>query len=230
MPPKSYSPASTPTFSPKGGDGVGLSARGLRRFREAIAEPAFRGGIAENCRLAPMGKGFANDGKPFDIETACYLKPVLAAMELDGTRKVVVKAGVKTMKSFIGEMMLGFYCSYGHGDCSIYFGTEEMGEDQATARILSYLWGIPSMAKKRETITGQWDETMKAIKFPDKTLRISPANLMWVQELNLEFVAVRDAHVTKNSGMIDQIIARTTQYPNTKKIYIESQGGEIGFD
>lgn len=196
----------------------------------SIGEPAFRGGIAENCKDAPMGKGFANDGKPFDLSTACYLKPPLEAMQLDATRKEVVKAGVKTMKSFLGEMMLGYYAAYGRGDCSIYFGTEEMGEDQATTRILDYLWGIPSMAKKRETITGQWDETMKAIKFPDKTVRISPANLMWVQDLNLEFVAVRDAHVTKNSGMIDQIIARTTQYPNTKKIYIESQGGENGFD
>lgn len=215
---------STPDAQP------GLCASMLRAAIATAAEPPFRGGIAENCATAPMGKGYANDGKPFDISTACYLKPVLAAIECESTRKVVIKAGVKTMKSFVAEMALGFYCPYGSGDCSIYFGTEELGEDQATTRILNYLWGIPAMAEKRKTIIGQWDETMKATKFPDKTLRISPANLMWVQDLNLEFVAIRDAHVTKATGMIDQIIARTTQYPDTKKIIIESQGGEIGFD
>lgn len=212
------------------GEGEELCVSQLRSAIATAGEPPFRGGIAENCAAAPMGKGYANDGKPFDLSTACYLREPLEVILQDQVRKMVVKAGVKTMKSFLGEMMLGYFCSFGSGDCSIYFGTEEMGEDQATTRILDYLWGIPSMAEKRKTIIGQWDETMKALKFPDKTLRISPANLTWAQDLNLEFVAFRDAHVTKATGMIDQIIARTTQYPDTKKIFIESQGGEVGFD
>ena len=38
----------------------------------------FRGSVLDFIKDAPMGKGHGNEGKPFDIETACYLKPVFA--------------------------------------------------------------------------------------------------------------------------------------------------------
>ena len=197
---------------------------------QGLARRRFRGGILDNCKTAPMGKGYANNGLPFDIETACYLKPIIASIEDKNVRKVVIKAGVKTMKSFVVEMAIGYYCPHGIGDCTIYFGSQDMTDDQATTRIMSYLWGIPSMVEKKKTILGRWDLTMGSIKFPDKTLRLRPANLSNTQDVNLCFVGIRDAFVTGASGMIDQAIARTTQYPHDKKIIIESQGGEEGFD
>ncbi len=73
--------------------------------------------------MAPMGKGHGNDGRPFDIETACYLKPVLLGIQRESTRKCVIKAGVKTMKTFCVEMAAAYYTAYGAGDATLYLGT-----------------------------------------------------------------------------------------------------------
>ena len=177
-----------------------------------------------------MGKGHKNDGQPFDIETACYLKPLVEAYHRPGVRKIVIKAGVKTLKSFFVELAAAHYLCHSVGDVTIYFGTGEMADDQSTTRILNYFEGIESYNEKLKTIIGQWDTTMSAIKFPDKTFRIKPANLGNTQGVNLGFVGVCDAFVTGATGMIDQAIERTTQYADDKKIVIESQGGENGFD
>ena len=54
--------------------------RQMKRMLAAIPQ-FFRGGCLENLGGAPMGKGHNNDGKPFDVETACYLKPIFSAYD-----------------------------------------------------------------------------------------------------------------------------------------------------
>jgi Phage terminase large subunit (GpA) len=207
-----------------------LSARGLHRFREAVGQAPFRGTLIDNCAAAPMGKGHGNRGLPFDINTACYLKPAVAAYHQPHVRKIVIMAGVKTLKSFFVEMAAAHYLCHAPGDTGIFFGTAETADDVSTTRILSYFDGIESYKAKKATIIGQWDYTMSAVKFPDKTFWLKPANLANAQQKNLGFVGVQDAFVCGNNGMIDQLIERTTQYADDKKIVIESQGGETGFD
>lgn len=207
-----------------------LSAPGLKKFVAALGRAPFRGTMIDNCSGAPMGKGHKNDGQPFDIETACYLKPIVEAYHRPGVRKIVIKSGVKTLKSFFVELAAAHYLCHLVGDVTIYFGTGEMADDQSTTRILNYFEGIESYKEKLKTIIGQWDFTMSAVKFPDKTFRIKPANLGNTQGVNLGFVGVCDAFVTEATGMIDQAIERTTQYADDKKIVLESQGGEKGFD
>lgn len=191
---------------------------------------SFYGGCIENCRAARLLKGHNNEGKPFDIETACYLKPVFAAYDNPHVRKIVIKAGVKTVKSFAAEIMAGHFICHGNGDVAIYFGSGDVADDQATTRIIAYYQGIPSFKAKLATIDNRFDIQNGMIRFPDKTLRILPANLANTQGLNLGCVVVCDAFVTARDGMIDQAIARTTQYADDKKIILESQGGEEGFD
>lgn len=202
----------------------------LEKRGSSFVGRTFRGSIVENCSTAKMGKGHGNDGKPFDIETACYLKPVFEGIQRDSTRKVVIKAGVKTLKTFTVEASAGYYVPHGVGDATMYFGTGEAADDHATTRLLAYLRGIPSFAEKWDTIINRFNDTQSALKFPDKTFRICPANLTWTQNVNLCFVGICDAFLTARNGMIDQAWARTTQYPNDKKFIIESQGGEDGFD
>jgi len=191
---------------------------------------SFYGGCVENLGGAPMGKGHNNDSKPFDLHTACYLKPVFAAYDNPSVRKIVIKAGVKTVKSFAAEVMAAHHICHGNGDTAIYFGSGDVADDQSTTRIVDFYRGIPSFAKKLSLIDNRFDITNGAIKFPDKTLRVLPANLANTQGLNLGCVVVCDAFVTGRDGMIDQAIARTTQYAEDKKIILESQGGEEGYD
>ena len=191
---------------------------------------SFYGGCVENLGGAKMGKGHNNQGRPFDLETACYLKPVFEAYDNPHKRKIVIKAGVKTVKSFSAEVMAAHFICHGNGDVAIYFGSGDVADDQSTTRIMDFYEGIPAFKTKLKTIADRFDKTNGSIKFPDKTLRILPANLANTQGLNLGCLVVCDAFVTERNGMINQAIARTTQYPDNKKIILESQGGESGFD
>lgn len=202
---------------------------------------SFYGGAVENLENAPMGKGHGNEGRAFDIETACYHKPVLAEYDnaiREGHRlKLVLKAGVKTMKSFIGEVCCAEHTCNRSGDAAIFFGTENTADVGATTRILDFFrgndllgGGIPRFRAKMETLQSRFDDTKGALKFPDKTLFILSANLANTQQKNLAFVLLQDAFLTGNSGMIKEMIARTTQYQNECIIFIESQGGEKDFN
>lgn len=186
--------------------------------------------MLDNCKGAPMGKGHGNKCAEFDIETACYLIPQVAAYHLPTTRKLVIMAGVKTLKSFFVELAAAYHICHSIGDVIIYFGTGEVADDVSTTRILSYYDGIASYRDKLSTLAKRFDETNSAVKFPDKTFFLKPANLGNLQQKNLGFMGFQDAFVTGATGMIDQGIERTTQYASDKKIVIESQGGEAGFD
>lgn len=195
---------------------------------------SFRGGAIENLGGAPMGKGHDNANQPFDLETACYLKPIFAEYDraiANGTRlKLVLKAGVKTIKSFTLEVCTADHTCNRNGDAAIFFGTESAAETTATTRILDFFRGIPRFQNKMETLRSRFDDTMGALKFPDKTLFILAANLGNCQQKNLGFAGLQDAFVTGTTGMIEEMIARTTQYEKEAIIFLESQGGEKGFD
>jgi hypothetical protein len=192
--------------------------------------PPFRGGAVENRGGAPMGKGHGNEGKPFDIETACYLKPIFADYDRarrEGRRlKLVLFAGVKTIKSFTGEVCAAEHVCHGRGDVALFFTTGETADVGATTRILDDWRGIPNFARKLETITSRFDDTKGALKFPDKTVFILAANLSNTQQKNLAMVMLQDAFLTERTGVIYEMLARTTQYEKEAIIFLESQGGE----
>lgn len=198
----------------------------------------FYGGCLENRGSAPMGKGHNNDGKPFDVSTACYLKPIFEeydkAIRNRTKLKLVIKAGVKTMKSFALEIMAADHVCNRSGDAAIFFGSGDVADTVSTTRIVDDFRGIKRFQKKLETISNLAGEarhkiTNGAIKFPDKTFFLLPANLNTLQQKNLGFVGLQDAFTTGKTGMIGEMLARTTQYQD-RIIVLESQGGEEGFD
>ncbi len=205
-------------------------------FRSIFAAQgkSFRGSVLTFVKDAPMGKGHGNDGKPFDIETACYLKPIFAEYDrakANNTRLLMcVLAAVKTLKSFCGEVMAADHVCNCAGDFAILFATEKVSDVGSTTRIVEYLRGIPLFAKKMETISNRFGDSKGALKFPDKTLFIIAANLTNLQQKNLGGLIFQDAFLSEASGMIAEMIARTTQYQKEAFIYLESQGGEKGYD
>ena len=108
----------------------------------AAMQPPFRGQIWELCADAPMGKGHSNGGLPFDIRTACYLREPLMAMRDPAVRKVVCKAGVKTLKTFIAEMAAAYQINTGQGDVGLYMADGEMARDHAKGRLIDYWYAI----------------------------------------------------------------------------------------
>ena len=195
---------------------------------------SFRGGVLDFIKDAPMGKGHQNDEKPFDINTACYLKPLFDEYDkakANQTRLMMMAlAGVKTMKSFAGEVMAADHVCNCAGDFAILFATEKVSDVGSTTRIADYLRGVPGFARKLQTLVRRFDDAKGAFKFPDKTLFIIAANLSNLQQKNLGGLILQDGFLLENSGMITEMIARTTAYRKEAIIYLESQGGEKGFD
>lgn len=196
---------------------------------QAIGRP-FRGEIWDFIAAAPMAKGHGNDGQPFNIATAGYLREPFAAMKHPGYRKVVFKAGVKTLKTFLVESAAAYFACFGTGDVTFYMADSGMAKDHAKGRLMDFWYGIALFAEMISTIPTRHDETTTELYFPGKTVRIWPANFTSTQNINLETVTISDAWCIGNTGFIEQIIQRTSQYPDTKKILVESQGSEEGDD
>ena len=212
----------------------------FQRIRQIIRQEVFTGGAVENLGGAPMGKGHGNKSQPFDINTACYMKPKFAEYDKarrEGRRlKMVDKSGVKTIKSFALEACAAEHVCNASGDAAIFFGSENAADTTATTRILSFYkgnnhgGGIPRFKEKLASIQSRFDETNGALKFPDKTLFILSANMGNCAQKNLAFVGLQDGYVLEKSGMIKEMLARTTQFEKECIIYLESQGGEKDFD
>ena len=212
----------------------------FQHIRQIVRQEVFTGGAIANLENAPMGKGHGNDGKPFDIETACYMKPKFAEYDKarrEGRRlKLVDLSGVKTMKSFALEVCAAEHVCNGMGDVAIFFGSENAADSTATTRILNFYkgndqgGGIPRFKKKIATMASRFDEQNGMQRFPDKTLFVLSANLGNCAQKNLAFVGLQDGYVLQRTGMIKEMLPRTTAYEKDCIIYLESQGGEKGYD
>lgn len=197
----------------------------LFRSGHAAFGRSYRGEIWEFVASAPMGKGHGNANKPFDISSANYLRPVLRAMRDPMVRKIVIRAAVKTMKTFAVECGIAYHCAHGDGDIGFYLADLEAAKDHAKSRFWDWFWAIPELARMRLTVPDRFDDTTRAVYFPGKTLRVWPLNESATQGINLCMVVLSDAFLAGKTGLISQMIARTTQYKPVRKILIESQGG-----
>jgi hypothetical protein len=195
----------------------------------SIGKP-FRGEIWEFAPDVPMGKGYGNDNKPFDIETACYLKPVYRAILNPNVRKAVIKAAVQTLKTYLTERCTAYLIVNEPGEMVVYDCDEKAAKDHCKSRLMPFLRSIPSIKKEIEEIENHHDITTTEFYLPGMTLRAWPLNESSTQRITLRYVMIHDAFLSKSTGMIANAIARTTQHPNDKKIIIESQGSDEGDD
>lgn len=209
-----------------------IDARFARALLRAAAIRSFRGEIWEDDADVPMGKGYANEGQPFDIASALYLKPVFAAIRDPTIRKVVIKAAVQTLKTFCVEKSASYFIKHDPGDMVIYDCDIEAANDHAKSRLGPMLHSVPGIALQiAQAIAGnRFDVTTTEFYLPGMTLRFWPLNESSTQRITLRYVFISDAFLAKRNGMIGHAIARTTQHPDDKKIIIESQGSETGDD
>ena len=203
-------------------------------LREAFAGigTSFRGEIWEDDMDVPMAKGYANDGKPFDIESACYLKPVFRAIKNPNIRKVVCKSAVQTLKTFLLEKTTSYLIKHDPGDMAFYDADIDASNDHAKSRIGPMLHSVPGIALQLDDAikNNRFDITTTEFYLPGMSFRLWPLNEGATQRITLRYVFISDAFMSKRTGMIGQAIARTTQHPHDRKILIESQGGEEGDD
>jgi hypothetical protein len=211
-------------------------ARLAKAFWKAIGK-TFRGEIWENTALVPMGRGYANDGKVFDIESACYLKPVQRAIRMRPYGKFVCLAAVQMLKTFGAiEEPAGFFIEHVPGDMTIYLSADTSAFDQAKSRLMPRLKSIPGVRSQIEAAeaANRFDITTAEFYLPGMVLRVWPLNETTTQRITLRYVLISDAFLSGRTGLIKQAIRRTTQHNTTSikdyKVVIESQGGEDGDD
>ncbi|MEN6533354.1 MAG: phage terminase large subunit family protein [Bryobacteraceae bacterium] len=194
--------------------------------------PMFAGEIWESDADVPMGKGYANDGQPFDIETACYLKPVFRAIRSVKVRLLVMMAGIQTLKSFASEKSAIYFARHDPGDMVFYDCDEDAATDHMRSRMGPLLYSIPSLAAQfAEVVAGDRHEiTTTEFYLPGMTLRFWPLNDSSASRITLRYVIVSDAYLTKKSGLIEMALGRMTQRPLDCKGIVESRGGEPGDD
>lgn len=191
----------------------------------------FRGEIWEDDADVPMGKGYSNEGKPFDINTACYLKLPQQAIRNASKRKVVARAAVQTLKTFgTVEKPASYFIKHEPGDMAIYDCDIEAAKDHAKSRLGPLLKSVPGIADQIAETANRHDISTTEFYLPGMTLRMWPLNESATQRITLKYVFISDAFLSKRTGLIEQAIARTTQHPKDKKIIIESQGSEEGDD
>jgi hypothetical protein len=202
----------------------------LERKGFASMGPVFRGQIWEDASDVPMGAGYSNDGKPFDIRTAYYLRPVFESIKDSTKRKHVWRAAVQCLKTFAAEKSGGYLAVHEPGEMALYDCDLEAARDHAKSRLGPFLRAIPGLAGQIAEMANRHDVTTKEFYLPGMTLRIWPLNISSTQRITLRYVIIHDAFLSKKTGLIGQAIARTTQHPLDKKIIIESQGSDEGDD
>jgi hypothetical protein len=204
----------------------------LRGIYRNAAQKTFRGEIWEDDTDAPMGKGYANNSQPFDITTAFYLRAVFMAIRNRAIRKVVIRAAVQTLKTFVVEKSASYFIKNDPADMVLYDCDIEAASDHSKSRFMPFLKGLPSMSRQiqqAESIN-RHDITTTEFYLPGMTLRVWPLNESSTQRITIRDCFISDAFLSKRTGMIKQAIARTTQHPHDKKIIIESQGSDEGDD
>lgn len=203
----------------------------LQREGFAAIGATFRGEIWEDDAEVPMVNGYSNEGKPFDISTACYLRPVFQAIKNPKYRKGVIQAAVQTLKTFATvERTASYLIKHDPGDMAIYDCDQDAANDHAKSRLMPLLHSVPGIAGQVAEVENRHDITTTEFYLPGMTLRVWPLNESSTQRITLRYVLISDAFLSKKTGLIENAIARTTQHPNDKKIIIESQGSDEGDD
>jgi hypothetical protein len=197
-----------------------------------MIKPVYRKPIWEYISGVPMGRGYANDGKPFNIETANYLRTPFEAIKSNEYPLIVILSAVQMLKTFTVESSAAYFMEHDPGDTNFYIGGDDTARDHARSRILPW-WrsfpGIKSIFDQAEQVD-RHDVSTQEINLPGMTMRILGLNESTTQRVTLRRVLISDAFLSKRTGMLEQAMARTTQHEKDRKIIVESQGGEVGDD
>lgn len=187
---------------------------------------SFRKEIWQDNEDLPMTRGYSNEGKPFDINTALYMREPWRTVKNPSVRKNVWKAGVQALKTYGAEKAAAYFIAHDPGEMAIYDATEEMARDHCKSRLMPMLRAVPGISDQIAEVQSRHDISTTEFYLPGMTLRVWPLNLSSTQRITLRYVIIHDAFLSGSTGMIDQAIARTTQHPTDKVVIIESQGSD----
>ena len=186
--------------------------------------PPFRGAIWDYARAnINLQHGYAVRG-PFDINSARHLIGPLEALRDPAVRLVSVQAAVQGLKSLLSDIVVPYWVEHDPGDILWLFETDDKAREYASTRAMPLIRSIPCIARMLEDVD-RHDKTRVKIIFNQCNLVVAGLNESNVQSISYRYVIIDEAWIARSNGLIEQAIARTTQYPETKKILLLGQGG-----
>lgn len=201
-----------------------------RRVIESIGENlapayqlAFRGPIYDYARGLNLQAGYAVKGH-FDIDSAQHIRGPLDAIRDPSVRLVSIRAAVQTLKSLIADIVIPYWIEHDPGDCLWLFEDDPKARIYADTRAMPMIRSIPSIHRMLQDVE-RHDSTKTKIKFAHCSLVVAGLNEGNVQSISYRYVVIDEAWMARANGLIRQAKARTTQYPETKKIILLGQGG-----
>lgn len=192
-------------------------------------ELPFRGEIYEYGRQIDLQNGYAIKG-PFEVERSKYLLAPFRALRNPRVRQVVILKAVQTGGSLVADIWVPYIIRWDPGDLLWLFQDDDFAGKYMDERF------IPGCLKRAPGIVemlsanGKFALQRKQFLLPLMSALIGGLNEGNVQSLSKRYVIVTEAWMAKSNGLISQAKARTTAFPYTSKVLIESQAGVEGED
>src|SRR5208282_1830420 len=208
----------------------GISIPGLRRFRTAVAEPAFRGEVWENAEhFRLVGKAYesmpAAQAGYFDIATCRHLAGPLRAWRHPDIRKILVRKAIQTQGSLLIDLLLPYIIQHEPRNTLVLFETDDKALNYCSVRLMDTLHQHPVIGGMIQEVQreNRYDVTTTYIKLPGMTLLIGGLNESNVSTLSWPNVLISEAWIHRDDGLLFKAFGRTTQFENSCKILVESQ-------
>jgi hypothetical protein len=189
----------------------------------------FRGEIYEYGRQIDLQEGYAIKGN-FEVERSRYLIEPFKALRDPRVRKVIVLKAVQTGGTLLSDIWIPYIITCDPGDLLWLFQDDDFAGRYMDQRF------IPGCLKRAPGVMelldakGKFALQRKQFLLPSMSALIGGLNEGNVQSLSKRYVIITEAWMAHSNGLIRQAIARTTAYPHTSKVFIESQGGIEGED
>jgi hypothetical protein len=211
-----------------------IAAEDVKMMREAFGRvpKTFRGEIWEDDTEVPLVQDAASGGRPFDINTCQYWKPVLRVANMPTTRRIYITAANQIMKTLTCELIARHKIKHDPGHMVLYDMTIEASEDHGKTRFMPFIKSIPGIARVIDQVEAEnrFNVTTTDIQLPGMILRLRPLNEASTQRISCRYIFIHDAFFHEKNGQIRRAFIRARAFEGQELIVVESQGGEEGDD
>jgi hypothetical protein len=196
-------------------------------FDHAFRDP-FRGAIYEYAKQLDLQSGYAVQGH-FDINSVRHLIGPFEAIRSPSVRLVSIQGGVQTTKSLVADLVVPYWIEHDPGDTLWLFEDDAKAKQYADTRAMQLIKSKPEIAAMLQDID-RHDKAKTWFKLKHMNLLFAGLNEGNVQSLSWRYVIIDEPWMHGTDGLLRQAIYRTTQYPDTCKVLVISQGGLEGCD
>ena len=155
-------------------------------------------------------------GSRFRPEMSPWLIEPLEALKDDGVREIVLNCSAQSGKSTYLYLAMLYALAEAPAPALFFAPTDALSLRYARQRIIPMLERCPKL--KHLMPQDRKDKQLREVVFPNGSLMIGAANESFAQSWSCKYVFCDEVARFKNTGILSQIRARTTQYYDSKVV------------